>query len=225
MEHRIDYRIILTKNRKHKKVLRKGKNKDLIFQVFNELIENNIVLFPKKFNNYKEIKQSNYEILILKEREETDKNRMVRNEIGQLVEEKTTNSKWIILESSPYEIEETFWVWGHNAMTDRFDSKRIIREILLSSIRKKNMIKEVVIVHNKLIISSDLDDFNLIICKCHEDAIRLHNALKEAVANTKIKKILFFGIAKPKQISDMYELIMQHTGWDRMQVRRLSTRH
>jgi hypothetical protein len=150
---------------------------------------------------------------------------MVRNDLGQLVEETTTSAKWIIIDKHPYYMEETFWVWGFNHRSDRFDAKRIVQEILLKNIRKKHMVKQVVIVYNKLIIQSDSDDFNLIICKCQNDAVRLHNALKQAVSKSRIKNIIFFGLAKPKQISDMYEIIMEHTGWDRMQVRRLSTRH
>lgn len=219
------YRIILAKNKKHKKILYKNRDKELVYQEFNDLIAENVTLFPKKFVNYGKITPVQYEILIIKKRKEGDKNRMVRNEMGQVVEEISTSAKWVIIDKHPYSIEETFWVWGHDSKSDRFDAKRIVQEILLKGIRKKYMVKQVVIVHNKLIISSDLDDFSLIICKCQDDAIRLHNALKQAVIKSKIKNILFFGLAKPKEISDMYEIIMEHTGWDRMQVRRLSTRH
>jgi hypothetical protein len=219
------YRIILTKNKKHKKILHKCKEGESALEEFKNLIAENVVLFPKRFVNYGKITNVQYELLLLKKRKDGDKNRMVRNELGQLVEEIPSSAKWVILDKHPYQVEETFWVWGHDSKADRFDAKRIVQEILLKGIRKKYMVKQVVIVHNKLIISSDLDDFSLIICKCQDDAIRLHNALKQAVINSRIKNILFFGLAKPKQISDMYEIIMEHTGWDRMQVRRLSTRH
>lgn len=222
-----EYRIILVKNKKRKKILHKGKDKDLIFQIFNELIEKNKVLFPKKFVNYKSIVPIQYEIIIVKKREIGDKNRIVRNELGQLVEEIPSSSKWVIVDKHNYDVEETFWVWGYDKRKDRFDTRRIAQEILLKDMRKKYMVKEVVIVYNKLIISSDLDDFNLIICKCQDDAIRLHNALKKAISKTKIKNILFFGLSKTRtrQISDMYQLIMDHTGWNLQQARRLSTRH
>ena len=220
------YRVVLVKNKKAVKILFRNAHQERAYDRYNKLISDNVVYFPKRFNNAKTIATPVvYELLLIKKRTEADKDRMVRNDIGQMVEEKSTSKNWVILERKPYNIEETLYVFGHDPIHDRFDFKRILKEILMKNIRLKGMVKEVVIVNNKIIIQSDWDDFNLILCKCTSDAIRLHDTLKKAVSKSAMKNILFLGRVWEHRIGDMYQLIMEHTGWSRVKVGRVTTKH
>jgi len=220
----MEYRIVLTKNKKSRKILYRCRSNENAINKFRELIKNNKVLFPQKFINYRKIIPVKYELLLIKERDENDKNRIVRNDAGKLVEETTNNPKWVIIDKAPYNIEETFWVFGHHQLKDRFDIKRIIKEILLKDIRKKNYTLQIVIVNNKLIFQGQ-DDFDIVFCKCKQDAIRLHNALMKTAITTRMDKLLFLGCASDKVMGELYIKIQEKTGWNMKHVRRPSTRH
>jgi len=220
----MEYRIILTKNKKGRKILYKCRTNETAINKFNEFIKDNKVFFPRKYVNYKKIVPVKYELLLIKERTPEDKNRMVKNEYGKLVEEKSKNKKWVIINRVPYQIEETFWVYGHNHLKDRFDIKRLIKEILLKDIRKQKFTMQIIVVHNKIIFQSG-EDMEIIFCKNKKDAIRLHDALFKTANTTRIDKLLFLGVAGEKMISELYIKIQRKTGWNMKRVRRPSTRH
>jgi len=220
----MEYRIVLTKNKKARKVLYTCRSNEFAVNNFRNFIKENKVNFPQKYVNYRKIVPVKYELLLIKERDENDKNRIVRDEFGRLVEEKNKDPRWVIIDRVPYNIEETFWVFGHDRLKDRFDIKRILKEILLKDIRKKNYTMQIIILNNKLIFQG-LDDFEIVFCKCKEDAARLHDALFEAAISTRMDKLLFLGYASPKVMTDLYIKIQEKTGWKMKHVRRPSTRH
>lgn len=216
------YRIVLVKNKKKKLVLFSSSSHELSIDKFRELRKYNTVDLPQRFINYKKIIPVNYEILLLKERTEGDENRLVRNNLGQLVKEENNSKKWVILDSSDYQIEETFWVYGYDNRYDRFTVRDIIKRILMKNINTKKSTKQIVIVKNKLIIQGD--DLDFIICKCPEDCLRLHNKLKEIARNSKISKLLFLGNASEITAGSMYDLIEAKTGWSKTKIWRTTTR-
>ena len=62
------YRIIITKNRKKKKLVFETNVKKNATQRFNKLVRNNKVLFPIRFISNKNPIEVNHEILLLKKR-------------------------------------------------------------------------------------------------------------------------------------------------------------
>ena len=88
---------------------------------------------------------------------------------------------------------------------------------------KKNMVKQLIVVHNKLILHNE-EQFEMIICKCKEDAQRLHHMIHNACKKNKIKSIIFMGTASEATVSYMYDIIHEHTGWPYTKIRRTSTR-
>jgi len=210
------YRIILVKNKKKKQILHKSSSHEVITNKFRELREENNVHFPQKG-----IIPVKYEILLIKERIDGDEDRVVRNDLGQLVEEKNESKKWVIVDSAPYDIEETFWVYGYDSRSERFTIKDIIKKLLMKGIHNKNHTKQIVIVKNKLVIRGD--DLDFVICKCPADCVRLHNKLKDVGKNSKTRKLLF-GNASEKTCGDMYDLIEEKTGWSKTKIWRTTTR-
>ena len=90
----------------------------------------------------------------------------------------------------------------------------------MSGIYKKQITKQAIVVHNKLIIHNE-DQFDMVICKCIDDAQRLHHVLAKV---TKINNILFMGTASQATISRMYDLIKEKTGWPIQKIWRTTTR-
>jgi hypothetical protein len=216
------YRVILISNGKYKKTLHKCKTRETSFMNYHSLIDKNqSVMFPKKFINTKKIKQVKYEICVVKPTEPTDVFRTIRDDYGRTYTEKPIGD-WTILASHEYNIEESFWIFGYNSKLRRPNIGDIIKK-LVQGAYKKNMVKQVIVVHNKLIIYNE-DQFDMVVCKCMEDAQRLHHTLAKIAKKQKIKSLLFMGTATPATISRMYEIIIQNTGWPITKIRRTSTR-
>lgn len=217
------YRIVLTKNGEYKRTLYKCQTRDTAFIHYRSMKkENESVFFPRKFVNYNGISEVEYKMLIVKDIEEGDKNRFVRDKFGKLYEEQPLGGIWTILDSCEYNFEETFWVYGFNPKTDRKTIGDIIK-LLMKGAYKQKMVKQIIVVHNKLVIHSE-EHFEMVICKNKEDAQRLHHALHKATLKTKIKSLLFMGTASPATVSTMYEIIHEKTGWPYTKIRRTSTR-
>jgi len=217
------YRVVLTKNGEYKKTLYKSIGKEASFinyRVYKKM--NEAVLFPRKYINYNGIKDVHYQILLVKDIEEGDTNRFVRDYMGKIYQEQPLGGIWTILDSSEYNFEETFWVFGHDAKNNRLTIHDIIKKLMVG-VNKHKMVKQILVVHNKLIIHSE-EEFEMIICKNNIDAKRLHDALFMAARNGRIKSLLFLGNASPATISSMYEIIHEKTKWPLTKIRRTSTR-
>ena len=218
------YRVVLTKNGEYKKTLHKCQTRETAYINYRRFKkENESVIFPRHFVNYGKLTPVKYQIMLVKDIEDSDKNRYVRDELGKLYEEQPLGGIWTIIDSGEWNIEETFWVYGHDSKNDRQTIKGILQKLMIGAYSKKN-VKEILVVHNKLIIYSE-EQFDMVICKCKKDAQRLHHQLAKATDNNKISGLLFLGTATPATISKMYEIIHEHTGWDYKKIRRSSTRH
>ena len=198
------------------------KTRETSFINYRKIIDTNKgVIFPRKYVNYKGIVKITYKIAIIKDTEDDDEFRVLRDKMGRTYTEKALGS-WTILDDNPYEFEETFWMFGRNPVHDRVTIHDIIKPIMQGAYKKK-MVKQLIVVHNKLVLYNE-DQFEMIICKCKKDAQRLHHALSSACKKNKVKSIIIIGTAQPATISYMYEIIADHTGWPMTKIRRTSTR-
>lgn len=219
------YKIILTRNGEHKKFVNEFRTKKEAFNKFNELKkESESVLLPKKYINYNSITPVHYMMYIVEPKEKDSESRYVRNEMGKLIKEPPLYNEYTILDKFTYNIEETFWVFGYDKVKERKTIKDI-RGLLLDDLSKDGkIIRNVITVHNKLIIY-DEEHFEMVICKCTEDSQRLQHKLKEMTIDRKMhKKVLFLGTASKRTTSDMYELIKEETGWPLEKIRRMKTK-
>lgn len=218
-----NYRTILLKNGEYKKTLHRCRTREYAFIKFREIKEDNEnILFPKKFVNCNGIIDVEYKICVVKDTEDTDEFRLVKDKLGKVYKEKPLFGIWTVLDDSPYEIEETFWLFGRNPKNDRVTIHDIVKLIMVGAY-KKNMTKEVIVVNNKLVIYNE-DQFDMVICKCMDDAQRLHHALYKAIKKNKIKSILFMGTAKGATMGVMYDIIKENTGWSMTKIWRTTTR-
>jgi hypothetical protein len=217
------YRVVLLKNGEYKKTMHRCQKRDTAFINYRGYKkQNESVIFPRRFINYNGIVKVKYEILVVKDIEDTDKNRFVRDYKGRLYEEQPLGGIWTIIDSSEYNLEEKFWVFGHNSKSDRLTIGAILKKLMKGAYKQK-MVKQILVVHNKLIIHNE-DEFEMVVCKNKEDCQRLHHALAKAAKKSRIKSLLFLGTASPATISRMYETIHEETGWPYTKIRRTSTR-
>jgi len=216
------YRVILLKNGKYSMTMHRCKTRETSFINYRKIIDANVgVIFPRRYVNYKGIKKITYKVAIIKDTEEGDEFRVLRDKMGRTYTEKPLGN-WTILDDHPYEFEETFWMFGKDPVKDRVKINDILKVMMVGAY-KKNMTKQLIVVHNKLILYNE-DQFEMVICKCKKDAQRLHHMIHNACKKNKIKSIIFMGTASEATVSYMYEIIQTHTGWPMTKIRRTSTR-
>lgn len=216
----MSYRIVLLSNGKYKKTLYRCKTKQNAFLKFHKMKDENNVFYPKKFLNTNGIKKVKYEICVTKPTEDDDTFRILRDDYGKLYTEEPLGD-WTILISDDYNIEETFYVYGYEG-DERPTIKEVVKRLMIGA-HSKRMVKQVLVVHNKLIIYNE-DQFDMVLCKNLEDAQRLHHTLAKIVKKQKIKSLLFMGTATPANVGRMYDIIHEETGWPYTKIRRTSTR-
>jgi hypothetical protein len=216
------YRVILISNGEYKKTIHRCKTKETAFMNYHSLIEKNgKVKFPKKFINTGKIKPVKYMICVTKPTTPDDVFRTIRDDYGKTYTEKPIGD-WTILASEDYNLEETFWIYGYDSKLNRPIVDDIIKKLVANAYKKK-LVKQIIVVHNKLIIYNE-EQFDMVICKCIEDAQRLHHTLAKIAKKQKIKSLLFMGTASQATVSRMYEIIKEHTGWPIKKIRRTTTR-
>lgn len=215
------YRVIITTNGAYSHTLHKCKTKDTAFINYHKIKANNKILYPKKFINSNGIKPVKYQICVSKVTEPTDVFRTLRDDYGKVYLEPALGD-WTILDSDEWFIEETFWVWGLNSKANRPNINEIVKR-LMNGAYSKNMVKQIIVVYNKLIIYNE-DQFDMVICKNIQDAQRLHHTLFKIAKKHKIKSLMFMGTASKVTNSLMYDLIHKKTKWSYIKIRRTSTR-
>jgi hypothetical protein len=215
------YRVVLLSNGKYKKTLARAKTRETAFINFHRLKKNNNVYFSKRFLNTKKIKPVKFEICVTKPTEDTDTFRLLRDEYGKVYVEKPLGD-WTILHSDSYEVEEKFWIYGHDSKKNRPTIKEIIKKLMVNAYSAK-LVKQVIVLNNKLVIYNETD-FDLILCKNIEDAQRLHHTLYKISKKHRYRHLMFMGTASPYMVGVLYKLIMEKTGWSYIKVKRVTTR-
>lgn len=183
----IMYQIILTENRKKIKVLYTYSRESDVNYRFDKL-KSQEFFFPKtKIYKNKKLIDVNYEILLVKKRNELDNNRIIKNDIGKFVEETLDDDEWIIVDTYNYVIEENFNVSGSNR---KLTAKEIVDHVVIPKTQKKSP-KQLLMLNNKLIVEGL--DLYLVTCKDIDETIRLYNKIRTYCFDNKINDIIFFG--------------------------------
>tara|TARA_R110001632_G_scaffold17923_5_gene56144 strand:+ start:47 stop:703 length:657 start_codon:yes stop_codon:yes gene_type:complete len=216
------YRVILLKNGKYSMTMHRCKTRETSFVNYRKIVDANVgIIFPRQYVNYKGIKKITYKVCVVKVTEEGDEFRVRRDKMGRTYTEKPIGD-WTIIDDHPYEFEETFWMFGKDPVKHRVKINDILKVMMVGAY-KKNMVKQLIVVHNKLILHNE-EQFEMVICKCKEDAQRLHHMIHNACKKNKIKSIIFMGTASEATVSRMYDIIHENTGWPMTKIRRTSTR-
>jgi hypothetical protein len=187
------------------------------YETVEQLLEESKgVIFPARVQITDRIINSRDEYLILEKNRYGDKEApLLRNEYGKLVRQETNSDTWIVLDKFPYEVEETFWVYGYDPVRGRKTFEWIYYNILLYGIETAYDIKRVMLYKNKVIIKDDAGNLDIVFCKTVSDGIRFYNMLSEWSAKRKLKQIMFLG--NYSEIGDkrrkLEAELMEKTGW------------
>lgn len=193
------------------------KVEDAYGEVEKMLEESKNVVFPVQVQITDKIISPRDEYLILEKDRFGDKEApLLRNEYGKLVRQETNSDTWIILDKFPYEVEETFWVYGYDPVRGRKTFEWIYYNIIIGNIETSYDIKRVMLYKNKIVIKDDAGNLDIVFCKTVGDAIRFYNLLSDWVMQKKMKKHIFM-LGNYSEIGDkrraLEKELIEKTGW------------
>ena len=221
------FSIILVNHGKRKSTMCSAKTEKEIYKKFNSLLkENKKVMFPMRFNNEKHVMvPSEHELLIIKCKEDGDNDvNLVKDDYGKFVKYETDSEDWIVIDRKPYDIEETFWVYGYHPRLQRKDFNWIFENFVAKDAKNKYQFKTIQVFLNKLLIETS-GKLEIVFCKNHSDCVRLYNKIEEVSKKNKFKYILFMGdVTKSKHKGDWIKKIQNLTNWTILKISRPSTR-
>jgi hypothetical protein len=190
---------------------------------------NKDILFPVKFVSNRAAKtfvNADYRLMLIKKcTEDEPQIGKIKNEFGKFVDCVTSSDNWAFIDELPYELEETFWVYGYNPKTDRKTCQFILDTFITYDKFNKYYFKEIVVYRNKLLINS-VEGLNIIICKNHQDSVRLYNTINDYCKEKKYKNITFGGdIVQYTYGAQIWlEKIQELTHWTRRKINKNTTR-
>lgn len=218
----IKYKIISCRNGVQNKFIGGYRTGDEAYKIFRQLRkEDKDVVFPVMVTGSQKQVNSIDEYILIKKSDE--KGEGLRNEYGKIVEQRLNIEGWVVVDKFRYKKEETFWVWGYNAMRDRKTFQWIYENIVTNSEGASN--ERIKIYKNKLIIKHDNAEIDLIICKNISDCIRFYNKLEEYCKKDKIKFVFFLGdYSNSLERRKLCEKeIEELTGWDKRKIKKNAT--
>ena len=216
------YRIVSCVNQKQKKIIGDYRYKSDAYNVFSNLKNTSTgVIFPSTFYSGGDVPKNMVNEYVLLTTNEIDKPVYYRDEYGKIREVKTDSKKWKIIDKFKYEVEETFWVFGYDKVSDRKNFMWIYDNIIMDGVNISYEYKRVMIYMNKLLVKEDNGNIDIIICKCEEDSVRMYNMMFEMVRKEKVKQILFIGDFS--EISEkrrrLEKELVDITGWPLKKIR------
>lgn len=219
------YKLILTSNGRRIEHISASKKKSTIYKTLNDKLKSsNSVKFKVNYlNKNNSIMESKYELLILEHISFVKNKTFLKNNIGKFVEHIIVdNDDWVIIDKYPYNLEETFWVFGYHPKLQRKNFSEIV-DMFIDNVTDKNYQKMLLVFKNKLIIKNE-DIFEMVICKCVNDSIRLYNEIEKYCNKNKIRNIFYRGYVTESTYPNITKYLMGKTGWNLKKVNRLSTR-
>ena len=164
-----NYQIIITQNKKQTEYIGCYKNLSQVLKKYNDLLEENKnIIFPVKYINTKFIHEVEYELVILKikdNNDNTDEQLKLLNEVGKYIEttitsKYTDNSKYgkknkneyVIYDKSKWNKEENFWVYGYHPKYQRKTFNFIFETYIMPMKYNKNGFNRLTCFKNKLLM-------------------------------------------------------------------------
>ena len=209
-------KIIACINGVQRKTIGKYRTLKEAYAVFRDMKRNPPeIIFPETVSGvrYRLVKKHEYLLIQQSDAEPT----VLRNEYGKLVQQNLTIDGWIVVDKFPFEVEETFWVWGYHKRKERKTFLWVYENMVVNE-DEADCMKSIVIFHNKIVIrNDDTEEIRFVLCKTEGDAIKFYNLIEKRVRKDKLlrKRIFFIGWCESDSPLGykLREQIHDLTGW------------
>jgi len=206
-----NYIIVLFKNKKKKKIIKRFVTEKKARNHFNELIkENDKILFDKKIENATD---SEYLIGLVTNQTNVQKTLYYTDDLGRNIVANLENSNYVFLDIKNYKIEEKLFDWQ--------DQKKINLFELEKKYFKTTELKNIFTLNNKLCIQIE-EDVSVFSLKDSEESKRLLESLENKFMNENRMDSLFVRDVSTAQRKWLYN-VLESKGFDKRRLYRLKT--
>jgi len=205
-----NYIIVLFKNKKRKKIIKRYATEKQALSFFNKTINENNVIFEKKIENAEEV---DYEIGLLSKNQSFQPSLFITDDYGRNNPVNLENPEYVFLNIKKYKVEELIFDWQKQSKISFIDFIKIYC--------KTNELKNIFTLNNKICVQID-DDVNVFSLKDINESERFLDTLqKYFYENNRKDSILVkdISIAQRKWLYDM----MVKKGFDKKRLYRLKT--
>jgi len=201
----------LFKNKKKKKLIKGYKTESNAKSKFKSILKENKVKFPVYYEN---AEPCNFELGLLTNQSSYQKSLFTTDDLGRNNLVKLEGkSDYIFMDIKTYLVEEKIYDW----QTD----DRITYDEMVSNYCKKNTLKNISTLNNKLIIQID-EQFYLFSLKNTEDSVRLLQTMEHDFMTSGRRDAFFVRDMSTVHRKWMYNLLESH-GFDRKKLYRQNT--
>jgi hypothetical protein len=192
----VNYLVVLFKNKRRKRIIKKFVTLKKTKPFYNNLIENsNNVIFPVEIEGGKECK---YELGIVEMSAKQLVPIYMTDEFGRSVKVKLDESDMTLFEISPFKKEEL--------IHDNQSNKKITSQELIRKYIKGSSLKMVYCLNNRIVIQED-EVINLFTTKTESESVRLIDCLSTFFFKTKRTDCLFIKDTSTPQKKYLFNLL------------------
>ena len=207
----LDFLIVLFKNRKKRKIIKRYRTEKRSLDKFNELVkQSSSVLFPKLIENAEE---SNYELAILTNKTKIQNSLFLTDDLGRNVPVNLENPEYVFLKIEKYYTEELIYDWQNKS--------KITLLSLVKTYCKTKDLKSIFTLNNKICIqiNSDVSVFSL---KDKDESIRFLESLQDYFISVGRSDGIFVRDESTAQRKWIYG-VLEEKGFEKKRLYRLKT--
>jgi hypothetical protein len=205
-----NYLIVLFKNKKRRKILKRYATEKNAIESFNRIVKDNNVLFEKVIENATLV---NYEIGLLSKNSNVQKSLTITDSLGRNNPVNLENPEYVFLDIKKYKVEETVFDW-------QTQSKITLNQLIKKYCKSKEL-KNIFTLHNKLCIQIN-EDVSLFSLKDKEESDRLLDVIQNMFLELKRTDSIFVRDVSNAQRKWIYNLLVEK-GFDKKRLYRLKT--
>ena len=207
----MDFLIVLFKNKKKRKIIKRYRTEKRALDKFNELIKDNkTVLFPKLVEN---AEPSDYELSILTNKTKIQNSLFLTDNLGRNIPVNLENPEYVFLKIEKYLIEETIYDW-------QTKTKISLVGLVKKYCKTKNL-KSIYTLNNKICIQID-SDVKVFSLKDKNESVRFLDSLQDYFFTIKRYDAIFVKDVSNAQRKWIYE-VLEEKGFEKKRLYRLKT--
>lgn len=207
----MDFLIVLFKNRKKRKIIKRYHTEKRALAKFNELIkENKSVLFPKLVEN---AEPSDYEIAILTNKTKIQNSLFLTDDLGRNIPVNLENPEYVFLKIEKYYIEDLIYDWQTKTKISLID--------LVNNYCKTKDLKSIYTLNNKICIQID-SDVKVFSLKDKNESVRFLDSIQDYFFTVGRYDAIFVKDISSAQRKWIYG-VLEDKGFEKKRLYRLKT--